>query len=71
MGRDRIIGPGLGVVLLATLTIGSVYWTTRMARNSDTYFYTFSQAMDNAIEKAYGRAWKTSDVKVPPGYVNR
>lgn len=62
MGRDRRIGAGLGVMLLASVTIGSVYWTTHIVKKTDSYFYTFSQAMDSAIEKAYGRAWKSEDM---------
>jgi|GEM_PF-6445740 len=61
MGKDRVVGPGLGVMLLASITLGSVYWTTRMIRQSDNYFYDFSTAMDSAIETAYGRAWKSND----------
>ena len=64
MGKDKLIGPGLGIMLLASVTIGSVYWTTHIVKRTDSYFYTFSEAMDSAIEKAYGRAWKTGDSEV-------
>ena len=56
------MGPGLGVLLLASVTIGSIYWTSHIVKRTDTYFYTFSEAMDSAIEKAYGRAWKTESM---------
>ncbi len=58
MGKDKILGPGFIVVLLASLTIGAVYWTTVIVEGNDNYFYVFSSKMDYAISQAYGRAWK-------------
>lgn len=59
MGRDRQVGPGLSIILLAVITIGAVYWTGTMVEGNDAYFDTFSNAMNYAIDQAYGHGWLT------------
>ncbi len=61
MGKDRILGPGLGVVLLASVVFGAVYWGIRLINNNDTYFYHFVSKMDQKIEEAYGRGIPVED----------
>lgn len=54
MGKEKHIGPGLGVVLLASIVLASVYFTSRAAQENDSYYYQLSQRMDRAIAEAYG-----------------
>lgn len=42
-------------MLLASLTIGAVYWTSTVVSNNDAYYDTFVRAMDFAIDQAYGQ----------------
>lgn len=41
-------------MLLASITIGAVYWTATVVGNNDAYYETFTRAMDFAIDQAYG-----------------
>ncbi len=54
MGKEKNVGPGLGVLLLASAVFASLYFMGRVVVAQDTYFYTFSQQMDKAIADAYG-----------------
>lgn len=54
MGKEKTIGPGLGVMLLASIVLASVYFAGRVVMAQDTYFYSFSSKMDKAISEAYG-----------------
>ena len=56
MGRDRNVGPGLGVLLLAALTFGAVFWTAKFTEAEDTRIYKIVDAMDYLMEQAYGAA---------------
>lgn len=54
MGKEKSVGPGLGITLLATVVIASLYFTGKIVTAQDTYFYSFSSKMDKAIAEAYG-----------------
>jgi hypothetical protein len=53
--RDKPLGPGLGVALLAAVTIGSIYWTAEFVGEQEYYFSGLVGGMDQAIEEAYGQ----------------
>mgnify|MGYP003393668215 CR=1 FL=1 len=61
MGKDKIVGPGLGVALLASITFASVYWTSDFIGGQENYFHKFVGAMDSAIEDAYGKTFIDRD----------
>ena len=61
MGRDRDVGPGLSIILLASITIGAVYWTGTIVGSNNTYYETFTNAMQQAIDSAYGFGVKEKD----------
>ena len=59
MGKDKPLGPGLGVILLASIVLACVYWTTKFIENQDAYFYGFVGKMDRAIDEAYSNSIQT------------
>lgn len=54
MGKEKSVGPGLGITLLFAVVVASLYFTGKIITAQDTYFYTFSSKMDKAIADAYG-----------------
>lgn len=53
MGKEKTIGPGLGVALLASIVFASLYFTVGVVGAEDSYFYQFSSKMDKVIADAY------------------
>lgn len=56
MGKDRQLGPGYAVILLASIALASVYFTTEFVDHHETYFHTLIGKVDQAISDAYGEA---------------
>lgn len=54
MGKDRELGVGYGVVLLASIALASVYFTTQMLDYHETYFHTLIGKVDQALVEAFG-----------------
>lgn len=54
MHKERPLGPGYGVILLASITLAAVYFTTEFVEYHDDYFHTLIGKVDQAIEEAYG-----------------
>lgn len=56
MGKDRALGPGYAVILLASMALAAVYFTTEFVDYNETYFHTLIGKVDQAISEAYGEA---------------
>lgn len=54
MGKDRTLGPGYAVMLLASMALAAVYFTTEFVDYNETYFHTLIGKVDQAISEAYG-----------------
>jgi hypothetical protein len=59
MGRDRTLGPGYAVMLLASMALAAVYFTTEFVDYHESYFHTLIGKVDQAISEAYGQATPT------------
>jgi hypothetical protein len=54
MGKEKQMGPGLGIALLASAVFACLYFTSRAVDANDAYYYSFAERMDVAIAEAYG-----------------
>lgn len=55
MGKNRTdIGTTLGIVLLSSVTVGAIYWTTVFASEQDTAYTHAVSVIDEFMLRAYG-----------------
>lgn len=54
MKRGGTIGTTIGILLLASTTFASLYFTARFAQAQDEAFYRSVTVLDTLMERAYG-----------------
>jgi len=56
MGKDKELGFGVGILFLAVLFFGTLFWTVRIAQAWDTKMGRMVAQIDVLVEKVYGVA---------------